>query len=196
MTAKELVISQFEEAQAVLESFMSQAVNYEAIIEAGDCMVEALRQGAKLLSCGNGGSLCDAMHFAEELTGQYRDRRAALPAIAIADGSHMTCTANDYSFEHIFSRYVEALGRPGDVLLAISTSGNSANVLKAAHAAKAQGMSVVALTGKSGGELAKLSNVEIRVPHDGTSDRIQEVHIKIIHCLILYIEQYLPAKKT
>ncbi len=151
-------------------------------------MAEAIRSGNKIISCGNGGSHCDAMHFAEELSGRYRDNRRALAAIAISDVSHITCTANDYGFEYIFSRFVEGLGQPGDVLLGISTSGNSANVLRAAEAAKFRGMSVVALTGKDGGELAAFADVEIRVPHYGYADRIQEIHIKIIHVLILLIE--------
>jgi D-sedoheptulose 7-phosphate isomerase len=129
------------------------------------------------------------MHFAEELTGRYRDNRRALPAIAVSDVSHLSCTGNDYGFEFVFSRFVEGLGQPGDVLLGISTSGNSANVLRAAEAARTQGMKVVALTGKDGGKLGPLADVEIRVPHFGYADRIQEIHIKVIHVLILLIER-------
>ncbi|MGC8824215.1 MAG: D-sedoheptulose 7-phosphate isomerase [Bacteroidales bacterium] len=182
---------EFEEALTVLQKFISEDDHFVQMEKAGQLMVEALKKGNKILSCGNGGSMCDAMHFAEELTGQFRESRPALPAIAISDPSHITCTANDYGFESIFSRYVEAVGQPGDVLLAISTSGNSHNIVKAAEAAHVKKMKVVALTGKSGGKLAELADVAIRVPHTGYSDRIQEIHIKVIHSLILYIEQQL-----
>ena len=133
--------------------------------------------------------MCDAMHFAEELSGRYRDNRPAIAALSLSDPSHLTCVGNDYGFEQVFSRGVEALGRPGDVLLAISTSGNSANVLRAAEAALSKHMSVVALTGKDGGKLGPLATVELRVPYGGYADRIQEIHIKIIHTLIQRIEQ-------
>jgi D-sedoheptulose 7-phosphate isomerase len=152
-------------------------------------MAESIKKGGKIISCGNGGSHCDAMHFAEELTGRYREDRKALAAIAISDPSHVSCVANDYGFDHIFSRYIEALGKEGDVLLAISTSGNSKNILKAITAAHEKGMKVVALTGKNGGEIAGMADIEIRVAHQGFADRIQEVHIKIIHILILLIEK-------
>ena len=132
--------------------------------------------------------MCDAMHFAEEMTGCFRKQRQALPAIAIADPSHITCTANDYGFDAIFSRYVEAVGKKGDVLFAISTSGNSKNIIQAAKVARNKGLKLVALTGNSGGELAKHANVEVRIPHQGYADRIQEMHIKVIHILIDQIE--------
>jgi D-sedoheptulose 7-phosphate isomerase len=128
------------------------------------------------------------MHFAEELSGQFRDRRKALAAISISDPAHLTCAGNDYGFEHIFSRFVEGLGFEGDVLLAISTSGNSENVVNAALTAREKGMKVIGLTGKQGGKLAALSDVEIRSPFTEFSDRTQEIHIKIIHALIHYIE--------
>ncbi len=153
-------------------------------------MVDAMRSGGKVISCGNGGSMCDAMHFAEELTGRYRADRLALPAIAISDPSHLTCVGNDHGYEFVFSRFVEAMGQPGDVLLAISTSGNSPNVVRAAQVAKDGGMMVVGLTGKDGGALAPLCDAEVRVPWDGYADRIQEVHIKCIHALIDHIEAH------
>ena len=152
-------------------------------------MAEALLRKGKVISCGNGGSMCDAMHFAEELTGRYRDNRPSLAAISISDPSHITCVGNDYGFDSIFSRFIEGMGNSGDVLLAISTSGNSKNVLEAAKAAKAKGMTVVALTGKDGGELASVCDVEIRAPWSGYADRVQEIHIKVIHSLIDYIER-------
>jgi D-sedoheptulose 7-phosphate isomerase len=189
MEGLQLIEQQLREAAQVLNNFLGNPQNLEQIEQAAHLMAQSLQGGNKILSCGNGGSHCDAMHFAEELTGKYREERRPLAALAIADPSHMSCTANDYGFEHIFSRYLQALGQKGDVLLAISTSGNSPNVLRAAEAARAQGISVVALTGKSGGKLAELADVEIRVAHSGYADRIQEIHIKIIHILILRIEQ-------
>jgi D-sedoheptulose 7-phosphate isomerase len=163
----------------------------EAIERAGAAMVESIRKGGKIISCGNGGSMCDAMHFAEELSGRYRENRRALPALSISDPSHMSCVGNDYGYDYVFSRYVEGLGNRGDVLLGISTSVNSANVLHAAETARSKGLTVIALTGKDGGKLAPLCDVEIRVPWMGYADRIQEIHIKVIHSLIDYIERNL-----
>lgn len=184
-----MVKQEFLDARSVLEEFLSDDSNFAKIEEAGELMVESLKNGKKLISCGNGGSMCDAMHFAEELSGLYRNSRNALAAISISDPSHITCAGNDFGFKHIFSRYVEAVGLKGDVLLAISTSGNSANVVEASLAAHAKGIKVVALTGKSGGKLADICDVEIRVPYTEYSDRTQEIHIKIIHSLIHYIEE-------
>ena len=185
----DLIRAELTEARAVLDRFLADPANLTAIEQAARLMARSLRDKGKILSCGNGGSLCDAQHFAEELTGRYRQNRPALGAIALTEASHMSCVANDFGYDHIFSRYVEALGRPGDVLLAISTSGNSPNVLRAAEAAKAAGMQVVGLTGKDGGQLAALCDVEIRAPHHGYADRVQEIHIKAIHIMIMLIEQ-------
>ena len=185
----DLIRAELTEAQTVLDRFVADPANLVAIEQAARLMANSLQQRGKLLSCGNGGSLCDAQHFAEELSGRYRHDRPALGAIALTEASHMSCVANDYGYDYIFSRYVEALGRPGDVLLAISTSGNSPNILRAAEAAKATGMQVVGLTGKDGGKLAALCDIEIRAPHVGYADRIQEIHIKAIHILIMLIEQ-------
>ena len=185
--------AELAEARAVLDRFLADETNLAHIAHAAELMAASLRNGGKILTCGNGGSLCDAQHFAEELSGRYRADRRALAAIALTEASHLTCVANDYGFEFVFSRFVEALGRPGDVLLAISTSGNSPNVLRAAEAARAQGMTVVALTGKDGGQLAGICDVEIRAPHSGYADRIQEIHIKVIHILIMLIEQLVLA---
>jgi D-sedoheptulose 7-phosphate isomerase len=129
------------------------------------------------------------MHFAEELTGKYREDRRSLPAIAISDPSHISCVSNDFGYDHIFSRYIEGLGNTGDVLLAISTSGNSPNIIKAVEAAKKRGMNTIILTGKNGGKLRNTADLEICVEHFGYADRIQEIHIKIIHILILLIEK-------
>ena len=185
------IAAQFQEAAHVLDDFARQKDNLLKIEAAASLMAKAIQNGNKVFSCGNGGSHCDAMHFAEELTGQFRHARQPLPAIAIADASHITCTANDYGFEKIFSRYLEALGREGDILFCLSTSGNSANIVEAAKVASAGKMKVIALTGKTGGELAAMADVEIRVAHQGFSDRIQEVHIKIIHTIIYLIEKML-----
>lgn len=185
----DLIHAELSDARAVLDRFLADPAHVASIAAAAELMAHSLRNGGKILSCGNGGSLCDAQHFAEELSGRYRGDRRALAAIALTEASHMTCVANDYGFEFVFSRFVEALGRPGDVLLAISTSGNSPNVLRAAEAAKEAGMLVVGLTGKDGGQLASICDVEIRAPHSGYADRIQEIHIKAIHILIMLIEK-------
>ena len=185
----DLIRAELAEARDVLDRFLTDPASLARIAEAAELFSHCLRNGGKILTCGNGGSLCDAQHFAEELSGRYRNDRRALAAIALTEASHMTCVANDYGFEFVFSRFVQALGRPGDVLLAISTSGNSPNILRAAEAAKEAGMLVVSLTGKDGGKLASLSDVEIRAPHSGYADRIQEIHIKVIHILILLIEK-------
>ncbi|MGZ5245019.1 MAG: D-sedoheptulose 7-phosphate isomerase [Bacteroidia bacterium] len=176
------------EAEEILKAFYSDDNNIRAVYDAGCLMIESIKNGGKIISCGNGGSLCDAMHFAEELSGKFRNDRPALPAIAISDASHMSCTANDFGYEYVFSRYVEALGRPGDVLLAISTSGNSLSVINAIEAAKKNQMQVVGLTGKGGGKMASLCDVEIRAPETKYSDRAQEIHIKVIHALLDNIE--------
>lgn len=178
----------FEEAQAVLREFLKED-NIKKIEQAGRIIVGAAAAGNKIISCGNGGSMCDAMHFAEELSGRYRHDRPALPALAISDPSHLSCVANDYGYAFVFSRMVEALGKQGDVLLAISTSGNSENVVRAIHAAKDKGMQVIGLTGKDGGEMASLCDVEIRAPHSEYADRAQEIHIKVIHSLIDFVER-------
>ncbi len=181
----------FIEAQSVLTSFLSDESNFEKIETAGEIMVNSLKNGGKILSCGNGGSMCDAMHFAEELTGKYRNDRPAIGAISMSDASHIACVGNDYGYDYIFSRYLQAVGRPGDVLLAISTSGNSKNVLKAMEVAKELNIKVIGLTGKDGGKMAGNCEVEIRAPHTPYADRAQEIHIKCIHALIDYIEQHL-----
>ncbi len=190
----ELIRNSFKEAQQVLDSFVADESNLEKVRTAGDMLVDMYRQGGKVFSCGNGGSLCDAMHFAEELTGRFRENRPALAALAIADPAHLTCTSNDMSYAHSFARYIEALGKPEDVLLAISTSGNSENVLAAISEARQKGMKIIGLTGKTRGKMVDLCDVAIVVPWKGYSDRIQEIHIKIIHILIEYIEKHLFDK--
>lgn len=186
---QELIKQELTEAQDVLEKFLGDTHNTRNIEEAALLMGNAINSGGKILSCGNGGSHCDAMHFAEELTGRYRENRKALPAIAISDPSHISCVSNDFGYEYVFSRYIEGLGKSGDVLLGLSTSGNSLNIVNAFEAAKNLGMKTVAMTGKDGGKLASVADVEIRVPHDGYADRIQEIHIKVIHILMMLIEE-------
>lgn len=178
----------FKSAENLLQQF-STPENFKKIETAANWMFEAIKSNNKIISCGNGGSMCDAMHFAEEMTGRYQKNRPALAAVSISDPSHITCIANDYGFEYIFSRFVDSVGNKGDVLLAISTSGNSQNVINAIESAKQKGIKTVALTGKNGGKIATIADLEIRVPYTGYADRIQEIHIKIIHNLIQIIEQ-------
>jgi D-sedoheptulose 7-phosphate isomerase len=186
---QDLIKNELQEAAKVLNAFLSDQENIEQIEKAAKMITDSFKQGGKVLSCGNGGSHCDAMHFAEELTGRYRENRPGYPGIAISDPSHLSCVSNDFGYESVFSRYVEAVGSKGDVLFGLSTSGNSGNILKAIDAAKAKGMKTIALTGKDGGKMAGLADIEIRVPHFGYADRIQEVHIKIIHIVIQLIEK-------
>lgn len=186
---QDIIRAELSEAATTLNTFLSDEANIQAIQRAAVLLADAFKAGGKVLSCGNGGSHCDAMHFAEELTGRYRENRPGYPAIAISDVSHISCVGNDFGYDAIFSRYVEAVGKAGDVLLGISTSGNSGNVIKAIDAARAKGMKVITLTGKDGGKMDGSADVEIRVPHFGFADRIQEVHIKVIHILILLIEK-------
>ena len=168
--------AELTEAADVLNKFLSDDNNIKLIQQAALMISDSFKQGGKVLSCGNGGSHCDAMHFAEELTGRYRENRPGYPAIAISDVSHLSCVSNDFGYEYVFSRYVEAVGQKGDVLFGLSTSGNS------------KGMKVIAMTGKDGGKMAGLADVEIRVPHFRYADRIQEIHIKVIHILMMLIE--------
>jgi D-sedoheptulose 7-phosphate isomerase len=189
MQFRDLITAEFRQAAQVLDKFMGNDHNLLLLEQASNLMADSINNGGKIISCGNGGSHCDAMHFAEELTGRYRENRRAIPALCISDPSHISCVSNDFGYEYIFSRYIEALGNRGDVLLGLSTSGNSMNIIRAAQAAKEKGMKVIILSGKDGGQLAPLADIELRVPHHGYADRIQEVHIKIIHTLMLLIER-------
>lgn len=186
---QELIRGELTEAAATLDNFLKDEKNIEVIQQAAVMLADSFKAGGKVMSCGNGGSHCDAMHFAEELTGRYRENRPGYPAIAISDVSHLSCVSNDFGYEYVFSRFVESVGREGDVLLGISTSGNSGNIIKAIDAARAKGMKVITLTGKDGGKMAGSADIEIRVPHFGYADRIQEIHIKVIHILIMLIEK-------
>ena len=182
----------FEEAKNTLAAFHVPE-NMEKIVLAISWMSASLQNNGKIISCGNGGSMCDAMHFAEELSGRYRNNRKALAAVSISEPSHISCVANDYGYDFVFSRYVEGLGHSQDVLLGISTSGNSKNVILAVLAAKALGMKTIVLTGKDGGKLAEIADLEIRAPHSEYADRAQEIHIKVIHALIDGIERTLEG---
>lgn len=181
----------FIEANLCLNAFLDDSTNFEKIHNAANAIVKSFENGGKIISAGNGGSHCDAMHFAEELTGRYRNNRKALPAIAISDASHISCVGNDYGFDFIFSRFVEAHGKSGDILLGISTSGNSTNVINALNTARELGMTTICLTGKDGGKIKDLCDLEIRAPHSEYADRAQEIHIKIIHALIDGVEHAL-----
>lgn len=196
MNFSNLITQELQQAARILQEFISNPDNIATIEKAATIMAAAIKENHKIISCGNGGSHCDAMHFAEELSGRYRDNRKALPAIAISDVSHISCVSNDYGFEFIFSRFIEGLGQAGDVLLGISTSGNSVNIIRAVEAAKEKGMKIILLTGKDGGKLAGMADIEIRVPHFGYADRIQEIHIKVIHILILMLEKLVVTDET
>ncbi len=183
-----------ESSQAILkevDSFWSNPETIEVIERAAILLSDSLKKGNKIISCGNGGSLCDATHFAEELTGRYRKNRTSLPAISINDPAYITCVGNDFSFDEIYSRYVEGVGNEGDVLLAISTSGNSNNIVKAVESAHLKKMKVLALTSTGDNRLSALSDIVIAAPKVDFSDRVQEIHIQVIHILIQAIEKQL-----
>jgi D-sedoheptulose 7-phosphate isomerase len=178
----------FADAARLLDIAASDRSLLDAVDEVAALIAGAIRAGGKVLICGNGGSLADATHFAEELTGRFRKDRPALPAIAIAEPGHLTCTANDFGYDRVFSRGVEALGKTGDVLIVLSTSGNSANIVEAVKTARTKGLRTVALTGKGGGALKGSCDQELLVPGQ-TADRIQELHMLILHTLVEGIER-------
>lgn len=191
---KSVIQNSLNECSEVLTRFLNNPESVSIIEKAATLIAEALARGNKVISCGNGGSLCDATHFAEELTGRYRHNRLPFPAISINDPAYITCVANDFGFEYIFSRYVESVGKEGDVLLAITTSGTSANVLKAMETAQKKGMSVICLTGKMVQQAFDLSDVHVCAQGGKYSDRVQEIHIKVIHILIEAVENLLDKK--
>lgn len=191
---KNHVIAALTDAQNALEALIQNDETIDAVVRAAHLMAEAVKHNGQVMSCGNGGSLCDAMHFAEEMTGRYRENRRPYAAVAISDASHLACVGNDYGYEFVFSRWVEAHGRPGDVLLAITTSGTSRNVVKAAQAARERGVRIVALTGRAGTPITALADVAIVTPAGKWADRVQELHIKCIHILIELIERELDPQ--
>jgi len=185
----------FLNARRAIDAFLDDSANLERLDRAADLLADALTAGGKVLACGNGGSACDAMHVCEELTGRYRADRPPLAAVSLTDPGHLTCVANDYGYDRVFERGVRALGRPGDVLIALSTSGNSASVTNAVHAARELGLKTIALLGRDGGALRGVCEVEWiipGVPADApTADRIQEVHMLILHALVEGVERRL-----
>lgn len=178
------------DARRALDALLADESALSALDRAAAALTDSLRAGNKILICGNGGSACDAAHFAEELTGRFRNDRRPLAALACTDAGHITCTANDYGFEAVFSRWVQALARPADVLIVLSTSGNSSNILRAVEAARNARATVIALLGKDGGKLRGKSDIEITAPGGG-SDRIQELHMLILHAWVEEIEKRL-----
>ncbi|HIV55438.1 MAG TPA: D-sedoheptulose 7-phosphate isomerase [Candidatus Anaerobiospirillum stercoravium] len=181
------------ESRRTLDNFIAAPNTREVILQGCDIMAESINHGGKVIAAGNGGSMCDAMHFAEELTGRYRLNRPSLPAISICDPCHITCVGNDYGFDFIFSRFLEGMGQEGDVFLGISTSGNSRNIIEACRVCKERKMKSICLLGKDGGKLKDMCDLPIIVPHDGFADRIQEVHTTIIHIFIRALEQLLTS---
>ena len=187
--AARVVNAALSESADALSALRADATALAAIARAAALIVGAFGRGGRVFSCGNGGSMCDAMHLAEELSGRFRGDRKGLPAQAISDPGHLSCVGNDYGYDAVFARYVESNGRAGDVLVAISTSGASRNVLAAAGAASAIGMQTIALTGRSGSPLAAAADCAISTPAGRYADRVQELHIKVIHILIELIER-------
>jgi len=194
MSSSDPVREAFEEAAQTLDAFLSDPACLDGVRRFAEAAGRTVRSGGLLMSCGNGGSMCDAMHFAEEWTGRFRKDRAAIPAVSFSDPSHLTCIANDFGYEEVFAREVEAYGKPGDLLVALSTSGNSANILRACRTAKEREITTVGLLGKGGGEVLDLVDIPIVVPHATTSDRIQEIHIKVLHIAIEMVERELFPK--
>jgi D-sedoheptulose 7-phosphate isomerase len=191
--SREIVQAALDEASAALAALRGNAAALESVARAGRMLADCFQAGGRAFSCGNGGSMCDAMHFAEELTGRFRGDRPGYAAVAIADPGHLSCVANDFGYEQVFARYVQAHGRAGDVLLAISTSGASANVIAAARAARERGLRVIALTGRPDAALAAHADVTLCTPGGRYADRVQELHIKVIHILIELVEHHLAA---
>lgn len=190
---RDLIASELSEMNKAMVDVLGNNQLQQSLADAGEMLRKAFRNGNAVFTFGNGGSMCDAMHFAEELSGRYRHDRRPLPAAAISDPSYLTCVANDYGFDQVFARYLRAHARKGDVACAFSTSGNSSNVLAAAAVAKEKGMTLIAFTGKDGGRLAGLSDIELRSPFSEYADRAQEIHIKMVHILIRLVEEGLVS---
>jgi D-sedoheptulose 7-phosphate isomerase len=191
MATEQFVRANLEEAQTALKALLADGKTIEAIGKAGATLAETFKNGGRVFSAGNGGSMCDAMHFAEELSGRFRKDRAGLPAAAISEPGHITCVANDFGYDFIFSRYLEAHARKGDCFLAISTSGKSKNIITAAEVARKLGVKVIGLMGKADSPLGQLSDIIIATPGGQFADRVQELHIKTIHIMIELVERAL-----
>jgi D-sedoheptulose 7-phosphate isomerase len=189
MSLNDAVRAALSEAQTGLQNLLADAETINQVEKAGQLLADTFKKDGRVFSCGNGGSMCDAMHFAEELSGRFRGDRPALAAVSISDPSHMSCVSNDYGYEFVFSRYLEAHGRAGDVLLAISTSGKSKNVLKAIEVAKKKGIKVIGMTGKRDSPMGGVCDILLATPAGKYADRVQELHIKIIHILIELVER-------
>lgn len=179
-----------DDARRAIDDLAADRALLDRLGDLPTLLKSCFRAGGKVLICGNGGSMCDAMHFAAELTGRFRDDRPALPAIALADPAHLTCVGNDYGFEQVFSRGVEAYGKPGDVLIVLSTSGNSPNIVRALDTGKSRGLVTIALLGKDGGHCRGKADHQFAVPGD-SSARIQELHMLILHELVVQVESIL-----
>jgi len=178
------------EAKTALDRLLSDENSLNNIKAAAEILIQTFENDGRVFSCGNGGSMCDAMHFAEEFTGRYRKNRQGYPAVSISDPSHIACVGNDFGYDYIFSRYIESHGRQGDCLLGISTSGTSRNVIEAEKRAKEQGMKIISMTGKPGSEMEINSDVCICTPGGNFADRVQELHIKVLHILIEMVERH------
>ena len=179
-----------QEAHTALTSLLANTAGLASVEQAAQLLIATFEAKGRVYACGNGGSMCDAMHFAEELTGRYRKDRAALGATAISDAGHLTCVGNDHGYDNVFSRYIEGHGRAGDCLVALSTSGTSKNIICAAEAAKILGMKVIILSGRRSEKLEPLGDVYVCTPGGTYADRVQELHIKVLHILIELIERH------
>lgn len=189
-----IIKNTLNEALQAVQALAGNEATLQRIAAAGELLAEAFATGGRAYACGNGGSMCDAMHFAEELTGRFRDNRPGYAALAISDPSHLSCVGNDYGYEQVFARFIEAHGRKGDVLLAISTSGTSRNVLAALKAARGREMKVIGLVGRDGTPLTESADIAIVTPAGKYADRVQELHIKVIHILIELVERRLAPE--
>jgi D-sedoheptulose 7-phosphate isomerase len=195
MELREILNQHLLESSEILRIFSTNEEYLNSVTEAAEIIISSLQSGNKIITAGNGGSMCDAMHFASELSGRYRDDRDPIPAISISDPSHITCVGNDYGYDQIFSRYLMAHGNTGDIFFGITTSGNSQNIINACLSAKERNMRVVVLTSDRIGTLQTdyrdLVDVSIKTPSSKYADRIQELHIKIIHSIVDMVEKKL-----
>lgn len=184
------IIATLKEAQSALDALLNNQAELEKIEQAAQSMIKCLSNNGTIFSCGNGGSMCDAMHFAEELTGRYRQNRKGYAAVSISDPSHLSCVANDFGYEEVFSRYLQSHGSAGDCLVALTTSGNSKNVIKAVQYAQQEGITSIVLSGRVNPDLAAITDLYICTAGGQYADRVQELHIKLLHIFIEQIERH------